>query len=190
MLNSLFRLVILDQLSYVLQGIQIQLLHMGSTAINPERGLGPAFDHLALRVDLAEPWLADVGWGDSFMQPLRLESPDEQFDSGHAYRIIRDGDLLTLERRDQHGTWTANYGFTLQPRAWADFAPMCHYHQTSPDSGFTQHSTCTLPTARGRVTVSDRRLIIAEAGVKRESPLADDAAVAAALWEHFGIALD
>jgi N-hydroxyarylamine O-acetyltransferase len=32
---------------------------------------GPDFDHLTLRVDLDEPWLADVGYGDSFVEPLR-----------------------------------------------------------------------------------------------------------------------
>lgn len=33
---------------------------------------GPPFDHMILRVDLAEPWLADVGFGRLAMQPLRL----------------------------------------------------------------------------------------------------------------------
>ena len=28
--------------------------------------LGPPFDHMCLRVDLDEPWLADVGFGDNF----------------------------------------------------------------------------------------------------------------------------
>src|SRR6476661_9816152 len=32
-------------------------------------GNAPEFDHLALRVDLEEPWLVDVGFGDSFLEP-------------------------------------------------------------------------------------------------------------------------
>ncbi|PYX42331.1 MAG: acetyltransferase, partial [Acidobacteria bacterium] len=28
----------------------------------------PEFDHMTLRVDLDEPWLADVGFGDSFLE--------------------------------------------------------------------------------------------------------------------------
>jgi len=32
----------------------------------------PDFDHLALRIDLDEPWLADVGFGDSFLETLNL----------------------------------------------------------------------------------------------------------------------
>jgi N-hydroxyarylamine O-acetyltransferase len=31
---------------------------------------GPEFDHLTLRVDLNEPWLADVGFGDCFCRSL------------------------------------------------------------------------------------------------------------------------
>jgi N-hydroxyarylamine O-acetyltransferase len=30
------------------------------------------FDHLALRVDLIEPRRADVGFGDCFLEPLRI----------------------------------------------------------------------------------------------------------------------
>ena len=33
---------------------------------------GPEFDHLTLRVDLEEPWLADVGFGEGFLEPLGL----------------------------------------------------------------------------------------------------------------------
>src|SRR5689334_2014409 len=40
--------------------------------------LSPEFDHLALRVDLEELWLADVGFGDSFLDPLRLATGAEQ----------------------------------------------------------------------------------------------------------------
>jgi hypothetical protein len=33
------------------------------------------------------------------------------------------------------GRWRLadHYEFTLQPRAWSDFGPMCQYHQTAPE---------------------------------------------------------
>src|SRR5215218_8366156 len=34
---------------------------------------GPEFDHMTLLVKLGERWLADVGFGDSFVEPLRLD---------------------------------------------------------------------------------------------------------------------
>src|SRR5712691_1982485 len=54
---------------------------------------GPEFDHLALRVDLDEPWLADVGFGDSFLDPLRLGTSAEQKQDGGVFRITTENDL-------------------------------------------------------------------------------------------------
>src|SRR6202051_1611412 len=48
---------------------------------------GPEFDHLTLRVDIEEPWLADVGFGDCFLEPLRLRSRLEHEQSGRVYRL-------------------------------------------------------------------------------------------------------
>src|SRR5437899_12603299 len=48
---------------------------------------GPEFDHLTLRVDLEEPWLADVGFGEGFLEPLRLESRLQHEQSGRVYRL-------------------------------------------------------------------------------------------------------
>jgi N-hydroxyarylamine O-acetyltransferase len=66
---------------------------------------------------------------------------------------------------------------------------MCRHHQTAPQSTFTQRRICTLATPAGRVTIADRRLIITAGGVRRETPLADEAAAGAALREHFGVVL-
>src|SRR5262249_13208100 len=53
----------------------------------------PEFDHLALQVQLDQPWLADVGFGDGFQLPLRLDRRDEQDQEqeGHSYRLADEG---------------------------------------------------------------------------------------------------
>src|SRR5258705_1418025 len=48
---------------------------------------GPEFDHMALRVELEEDWLADVGFGDSFVELLRLEPGLEQEQFRRPYRL-------------------------------------------------------------------------------------------------------
>src|SRR6267378_5734849 len=58
---------------------------------------GPEFDHMALRVELEEDWLADVGFGDSFVDPLRLEPGLEQEQFGHRYRLTSADGGLCLE---------------------------------------------------------------------------------------------
>jgi N-hydroxyarylamine O-acetyltransferase len=152
--------------------------------------LGPEFDHMTLLVQLEERWLADVGFGDSFREPLRLDDPHEQRQNHGAYRLTRDGEQWTLLARSSDNEWTPQYVFTLQPRQLADFADMCHYHQTSPESHFTQKRVCSLATPAGRVTLSDMRLIITQNGEREEKMLASREEYAKALREYFGIKLD
>lgn len=148
---------------------------------------GPEFDHLALLVHLDEDWLVDVGFGDSFLQPLRFQMGAEQAQANGRYRLEQHGAEITLYRQQPEGEWEAQYLFSTQPRQLPEFAAMCHYHQTSPDSSFTRRRVCTLATADGRITLSDQRLIVTSNGQRQETAVADDAAFASLLWQHFAI---
>jgi len=54
-----------------------------SARVAGENGrFGPEFDHLTLLVQLEERWLADVGFGECFREPLRLDEPGEQVQPG------------------------------------------------------------------------------------------------------------
>jgi N-hydroxyarylamine O-acetyltransferase len=150
----------------------------------------PEFDHMTLLVRIdGTRWLADVGFGECFLHPLRLDEPGEQRDPAGTFRVgprnARDWELTAL--RD--GKWQSEYLFSLEPHVLADYAGMCHYHQTSPLSSFTQKRVCTLATASGRITLRDDRLIRTERGERREEPIASDAEWRAALGEIFGIDL-
>ncbi len=133
-------------------------------------------------------WLADVGFGDSFREPLRFDEAIEQAQDGRAYRLDRDGAHFTLMQRDGLD-WEPQYRFTLQPHAQAEYADMCHYHQTSPESSFTRKRVCTLATLAGRITLSELGLIVTAHGERIEQVLPDQLSFQAALREHFGIDL-
>jgi len=157
---------------------------------------GPEFDHLTLRVDLDEPWLADVGFGEGFLEPLRLESRGEHPQNGRVYRLTdltsaglpsEDG-VLALEAMVED-KWKRQYVFTLQPRELSEFAGMCHYHQTSPESHFTRQPICSLATPEGRMTLSDEESIETRAGSRRERLLAGDDEWRVTLRERFGVVL-
>jgi N-hydroxyarylamine O-acetyltransferase len=148
---------------------------------------GPEFDHLALRVDLEEPWLADVGFGDSFVEPLLLKPGLEQAQFAKCYRLTSARGGLCLEANID-GAWRQQYVFTLEPRQLSEFAAMCHYHQTSPDSPFTRKRVCSLATLDGRITVTGDKLIETRNGVREERTLAEDERLAI-LRERFGVNL-
>ena len=78
-------------------------------------GFSPEFDHLALAVDLDEPWLVDVGFGNGFRLPVRLNDAADQPQGKSTYLIVEDGEYRVLLRRDAGGDWTPQYRFTLQP---------------------------------------------------------------------------
>src|SRR4051812_12811372 len=139
---------------------------MGRTA-----KFGPDFDHMTLLVSLDEEWLVDVGFGDSFIEPLRLDEHSDQVQARRAYRIVEDGELLTLMQRDEGGEWSAQYRFNRAPHAYADYAGMCKYHQTSSESHFTQRRICSRLTPGGRVTLSDMTLITTSADSRNERAL-------------------
>ena len=152
-------------------------------------GEGPEFDHLTLRVDLNEPWLADVGFGDSFVEPLHLELRTEQIDQAGKFRLVQNDERFRMEKAEAEGSWKPQYSFSVQPRKLDEFAGMCHYHQTSPDSSFTQKRVCSRATPEGRITLSELKMILNRNGVREERQLASEDEWRAVLLEQFGVRL-
>ena len=165
-------------------GFEVTLL--SARVFGPDGRLGPPFDHLALRVELDEPWLADVGFGRHSSYPLRLAARGEQTDPGGTFVLAERacGDLDVL--RDGQ----PEYRVDLRPRELGDFEPTCWWQQTSPASHFTRSTTCSLPTATGQLTLSGRKLIRTDHGERRVTVLESDVDVLAAYRDHFGVVLD
>ncbi len=178
---------------YELNGLFAALLsHLGfavtvlSARVFDGDGLGPPFDHMALRVDLDEPWLADVGFGRFCHHPLRLDSRDSQVDSAGTFRIVDEahGDVTPhLDGRPQYRLEAA------RPRELADFEATCWWQQTSPKSHFRTGPLCSILTERGRVTLAGEVLVETVDGVRTESRVEGEAALFALYRERFGVEL-
>ena len=169
-------------------GFKVEMLSAG--VANAEGGFGPDFDHMTLMVTLDEHWLADVGFGDSFNEPLLLDKRGEQAQGGRTYKIVPDDARLILMQRENEGEWKAQYRFTLQPYKYADYTEMCRYHQTSPQSHFTRARICSRATEQGRVTLSEMRFITtSKDGERRERILTSQKEYETILREHFDILL-
>ena len=152
-------------------------------------GFGPNFDHMTLMVTLADRWLVDVGFGDSFLEPLLLDERGEQVQGTRAFRIDTDGPHLILMRRNDAGAWEPQYRFTLQPYTFSDYEEMCHFHQTSPESHFTKGRICSLATDDGRITLSDMRLIKTSNQLRDERTLTSQEEYDQILRDQFGIVM-
>lgn len=166
----------------LLEGLGFQVDRLAARVFGKDGALGIPFDHMCLRVDRA--WLADVGFGDSFVRPLRIDLREPQHDGRRAFRLVDDGPGACVLEDDGKPV----YRLELGSHALADFEPGCHHHQTSPQSPFTRRRLASRLTERGRITLTDDRLIVTDEQTGRsETPVEDAEAWARLAVEHFGL---
>ena len=179
-------------------GFTVDLLEARVGTNSWEDGL--PWDHMTLRVTLEERWLVDVGFGDGFREPLLLDEAGPQTREEGTWRVQHDGCEGKHSSRTESGDWKIEYRFRLRPRQLADFTPGCEHHQNSPESHFTQQRVCSLATKTGRITLSDRRLVVTEGfparasasdktgdARRQEQDLVDEVEFQQVLRERFGI---
>lgn len=152
---------------------------------------GFEFDHMALFVNInGEEFLADVGFGDSFLEPLILEPGMVQKQNSRYYKINNiDKENYIVVGSDDGESFNNMYQFTLIQRDLSDFTNMCNYHQSSLQSHFTQKRICTLAKTNGRITLSGLKFIETKNGLKTETILKNEIEFDEKLNHLFGIYL-
>jgi N-hydroxyarylamine O-acetyltransferase len=179
-LNGMFYLLLKEL------GFQVKMI--SARVNNGKGGWGPEFDHLAIIVELEDLWLADVGFGDNFIEPLKFELDKIQKDPNGYYKIEKyDEEYYRLMRSPDGMEFSDEYIFTLKERKWEDFREMNIYHQTSPDSHFTNNKVITIAKPDGRITLTNTKQIITENGNRRETEIRDEKEFGSKLFENFGI---
>ena len=177
----------------LLKQIGFDVTYLNARVYNREGKLGIDYDHLALLVKIPSQsarWLADVGFGDSFNEPLNFEYRGEQVQGLRTYRLEQVPGGYTTCQKNYDGSWERQYFFDLQPHNFpADYEGACLYHQTSPESSFTRGSIISRATPDGRVSLEDRRLILTRNGQREHQPITSDEEYNALLREHFGFDL-
>lgn len=160
--------------AWLLQRIGFDVTYLNARVYNAAGKRGREFDHLTLRVSVPGEeagWLVDVGFGDSFFEPLRLDDNGEQIQGSRAYRLDNVKDGIDLLRREHAGKWNRQYFFDLQARTFPDdYKASCRYHQTSPKSSFTRERVISLATPDGRITLDNNNLTVTTNGkrIKRQ----------------------
>jgi N-hydroxyarylamine O-acetyltransferase len=149
---------------------------------------GPEFDHAAIIVTMDDAeYLVDVGFGDFAAGPVKIVEGEEQADREGIFRIRKapSGSLVAEKRNGVK--WTPEYAFSVEGRDLAEFSGMCDHQQFSPKSFFRKGKICSVLTADGRKTLTDKSFIVTARGKRSEMPIRSDEEFNVILEREFGI---
>lgn len=164
-LNGLFHWL-LEQLGYDASLIAATVYRPNGQWAKPET-------HAAIIVHLEEPYLVDVGFGDSTILPIPLNG-NPQTDVSGTYAIQQSGkDFFDLVRT-RNGASRPLYRFSTSEKKLADFHEGCVFNQVSPESTFTHVDIVTMATPAGRLTLKDYELTSSERGEIHSKSLTDE----------------
>jgi N-hydroxyarylamine O-acetyltransferase len=158
---------------WLLAALGFDVQRLSARVYNEQRGsYSEPFDHMLLLVNLGARYIVDVGFGESFRQPLQLDERADQAQPWGKYRLMAGEDQYIYQRWVEGG-WRPQYTFTVAPHPLDAFSGMCKFHQTSPESPFTRNWAASLATQKGRITLveenRDARLITTENGRRHET---------------------
>lgn len=147
--------------------------------------------HQMTRVMLdGQAWLVDVGFGSAVpLGPLAMDTAEVQPTPHERYRIAAMGAVSRLEA-DLGGTWTALYDFEHHAPPAIDYEVGNWYTATHPASHFTHQLMVARTTVEARYALGNNRLTIRRPGHEAEQHILSADGIAAALSEHFGLAVE
>lgn len=182
-LNGLFALL-LQQMGFSVEYHMARVIY-GAKSLRPR-------SHQVLLVNVDDQaWIVDVSFGGHGLiapLPLQIGIVDHQF--SEQFQLITDelyGFILQYQSQEH---WQNLYGFTLETYLPIDYLPANYLASTSPDSLFTQHKICTMPTLQGRIFLVDRKLKIISDGKSQEFEAKSNREYLDLLREYFAIEID
>jgi len=173
----------------LLRALGFRVAMLSARVRREDGGFGPEFDHMLLKVELDEPWLVDVGFGDSFVDPIVFHAGGADQVNGHRYLVAPAGDEWQLVREDAKGQLPL-YAFRDVPHTLDEYREMCVFHQTSPESHFTRSWICSRATPDGRITVANMCLIETHGSERSERELGSEQELRQCLEERLGVKFD
>ncbi|MCM3711382.1 arylamine N-acetyltransferase family protein [Sporosarcina luteola] len=176
-LNGLFHWL-LRQLGYDASLVSATVYRPNGQWAKPET-------HAAIIVQLDEPYLVDVGFGDSTILPIPLNG-SPQTDVSGTYAVQQSSKDVFDLIRTRNGDSRPLYRFTTIEKQLSDFHEGCVFNQVSPESTFTHVDIVTKATPTGRTTLRDFELTVSDNGVISSKTITEDAKEAI-LMDLFGI---
>ncbi len=141
----------------------------------------PPLTHCLLLADLGgEPWIADAGFGGSWIPPMQLaDGSMAETTDGARHRLRRIGAAGSapgewlLERAGPGGDWQRQYAFGLNEVTAADLAMGNHWTSTHGESRFTSLHIASIVLEDGFVSLVDRQLVRTQRGTSERREIAD-----------------
>lgn len=173
-------------LAWALRQIGFDVTLLASTVNRTLNSKQMEGDHLILLVHLeGRPYLADVGFGNGFLEPIPLRE-------GVVHQGFLSYRLSAADGRwwfENHRYGGAGYDFTLEARRLEDFEEQSRYLQTSPESGFVRTTVCHRHTPEGIVTLRGVSLRRVTAAGLEESTVEDRETYRSLMEETFNLHL-
>ena len=170
-------------------GFRVSLLGAAVLLDGPSR----VIEHVALEVELDQPYLVDVGFGESSIRPLALNRRGRQDGGSADYQFIASPEgttLALLDESDADAVPVAQYRFKRVAHSLTDFAAVAASMQFNPDKNWHKRPFATrlLDCGPDRVTLTYDRLKVVQDGNTTEQPITINE-WSTALLDWFGIRL-
>jgi N-hydroxyarylamine O-acetyltransferase len=155
--------------AWLLEALGFDVIRLGAAVLLG--GPNAMVDHLTLEVMLDEPWLVDVGFGDSFTVPLGLNRRSTQDGGTGTYELIDSSQGLTLTRHDDAGVPVPQYRFKRVAHAMPEFDAASDLLQADEERHWVHKPFATrlLDGGPDRVTLLTDRLKLVRDGVVTET---------------------
>ena len=134
-------------LGWALRAIGFKVTRICGGVMRAERGDAAFGNHLVLKVDLNEPWIADVGLGDGIVEPIPLrESESAQYGRHCRLQQLRPGEWRFHNRENG---MPPSFDFLDRPAEEAQLTRTCSALQSDPESMFRQNLICQRMSVTG-----------------------------------------
>ena len=157
----------------LLEAIGFPVIRLGAAVLLG--GPSKVIDHLTLEVMVDQPYLVDVGFGDSFITPIALNRSGPHDGGTGTYELIASPQGTTLTHHVD-GIPTPDYRFKRVAHTMDQFGPISNALQSDPDKHWRSKPFATRLIDGGpdRVTLTGDRLKIARHGDVVEHRVAPD----------------
>jgi len=172
-------------LGWALEAIGFKVTRLAGGVARALLGDASVGNHLVLRVDLDQPWLADVGFGDGPLEPFPITAGP--FRSGpFDYRLeaLADG-WWRLHNQPRGGA--PSFDFRCAPADEGLLDERCAWLQTAAVSPFVQNAVCQRYRPEGLAILRGRTLRLLDATATSERMIDSAEAYSAVLRDTFGL---